>query len=40
MMLLHGLAGQATEWNDTARWLSKHNRVVALAIGLALSHLV
>ena len=30
VMLLHGLAGQATEWNDTARWLSKHNRVVAL----------
>jgi pimeloyl-ACP methyl ester carboxylesterase len=29
-MLLHGVAGQATEWNDTARWLSKHNRVVAL----------
>jgi len=30
VLLLHGLAGQATEWSETARWLNRHHRVVAL----------
>jgi pimeloyl-ACP methyl ester carboxylesterase len=29
-MLLHGLAGHAEEWADTARWLARRHRVVAL----------
>lgn len=29
VMLLHGLAGHATEWNQTASWLTKNHRVMA-----------
>ncbi|HEX3255695.1 MAG TPA: alpha/beta fold hydrolase [Gaiellaceae bacterium] len=29
-LLLHGLAGTAAEWADTAAWLSRSHRVVAL----------
>jgi pimeloyl-ACP methyl ester carboxylesterase len=30
VLLLHGLAGTASEWEETASWLSKTHRVVAL----------
>jgi pimeloyl-ACP methyl ester carboxylesterase len=30
VLLLHGLAGYAGEWSDTARWLTGRSRVVAL----------
>jgi pimeloyl-ACP methyl ester carboxylesterase len=30
VLLLHGLAGTASEWEETASWLSKTRRVVAL----------
>jgi pimeloyl-ACP methyl ester carboxylesterase len=30
VLLLHGLAGTATEWEETATWLSETHRVVAL----------
>jgi pimeloyl-ACP methyl ester carboxylesterase len=30
VVLLHGLAGYAGEWTDTASWLREHHRVVAL----------
>jgi pimeloyl-ACP methyl ester carboxylesterase len=30
MLLLHGLFGRASTWANSARWLSKHFRVVAL----------
>jgi pimeloyl-ACP methyl ester carboxylesterase len=30
VVLLHGLAGYAGEWADTASWLGEHHRVVAL----------
>lgn len=30
VVLLHGLAGHAGEWDDTARWLSRRHRVVAV----------
>lgn len=30
VLLLHGLAGHAEEWADTARWLAEGHRVVAL----------
>lgn len=30
VVLLHGLAGHAGEWADTARWLSARHRVLAL----------
>jgi pimeloyl-ACP methyl ester carboxylesterase len=29
VLLLHGLAGTALEWQDTAAWLTENNRVVA-----------
>ncbi len=29
VLLLHGLAGHAGEWSQTAEWLSEHHRVVA-----------
>jgi pimeloyl-ACP methyl ester carboxylesterase len=29
VLLLHGLAGYAGEWSQTARWLGEHHRVVA-----------
>jgi pimeloyl-ACP methyl ester carboxylesterase len=29
VLLLHGLAGQAGEWDDTAGWLSERHRVLA-----------
>jgi pimeloyl-ACP methyl ester carboxylesterase len=29
VILLHGLAGHAAEWSQTARWLSEHHHVVA-----------
>ena len=29
-ILLHGLAGHAGEWSETAEWLSKRSRVIAL----------
>ena len=29
VVLLHGLAGRATEWRETASWLTEHHRVVA-----------
>ncbi len=28
-MLLHGLAGHAGEWQDTAEWLTEEHRVLA-----------
>ena len=30
LLLLHGLMGRATTWNETATWLTPHFRVVAL----------
>jgi pimeloyl-ACP methyl ester carboxylesterase len=30
VLLLHGLAGHAEEWADTARWLAEDHRVLAL----------
>ena len=30
VLLLHGLAGTAVEWEETAAWLSATHRVVAL----------
>jgi pimeloyl-ACP methyl ester carboxylesterase len=30
LLLLHGLAGTAAEWEDTAAWLTQSHRVVAL----------
>jgi pimeloyl-ACP methyl ester carboxylesterase len=30
VLLLHGLAGHAAEWTDTARWLTRSHRVLAL----------
>jgi pimeloyl-ACP methyl ester carboxylesterase len=30
ILLLHGLAGTAREWEETAEWLCKANRVAAL----------
>jgi pimeloyl-ACP methyl ester carboxylesterase len=30
VLLLHGLLGRATQWADTARWLSEQHRAVAL----------
>jgi pimeloyl-ACP methyl ester carboxylesterase len=30
VLLLHGLAGHAAEWTDTARWLTESHRVLAL----------
>ena len=30
VLLLHGLAGHAGEWAETAGWLTEHGRVVAL----------
>ena len=30
VLLLHGLAGTAREWEETAAWLSETHRVVAL----------
>jgi pimeloyl-ACP methyl ester carboxylesterase len=29
-LLLHGLAGEAAEWGETASWLRRHRRVLAL----------
>jgi pimeloyl-ACP methyl ester carboxylesterase len=29
-LLLHGLAGRANEWRDTASWLKQHHRVLAM----------
>jgi pimeloyl-ACP methyl ester carboxylesterase len=29
-LLLHGLAGTAAEWEETASWLTANHRVVAL----------
>ena len=28
ILLLHGLTGRAANWTATARWLSRHGRVV------------
>jgi pimeloyl-ACP methyl ester carboxylesterase len=32
VILLHGLLGYAREWDDTAKWLSATNRVIALDV--------